>query len=149
MRSSCNKRRRTGGFTLIEVLIALAVAGLALAAMAGVFGTGAIGHETAADANTALNLAEEKLAGAEAVAAIRPGRTAGSYAGRFDWRVSVAPYNDPDDPTAALAPAVNPLPSQSAAGLRLYRIEATVAWRDGRRQRQLAVSTLRLLPAAP
>lgn len=148
MRLHRRNRSRDGGFTLIEVLVALAIAGLALAAIAGVFGTGVLGHATATDADAALALAEEKLAGAEATPTVRPGRSAGVYAGHFDWQVSVAPYDDTGD-TAALPPAVNPLPNPAAPTLRLYRIEAAVAWRDGRRRRQLALSTLRLLPAPP
>src|SRR5947209_3839131 len=97
-------RSHSAGFTLIEVLVALAIAGLAFAAIAGVFGTGAIGHETAADTNTALALAEEKLAAAEAVASMRPGRSGGVYAGRFEWQVSVAAYEQGRD-----APAARPI----------------------------------------
>ena len=148
MRSRCPSSRRDVGFTLIEVLVALAVAGLALAAIAGVFGTGVLGYETAADVDTALAVAEERLASVEAVATMRPGRSSGVYAGRFDWQVSAAPYDDTDGgakPTAA----PSPLAGSGTPAVRLFRIEAAVAWRDGRRQRQLALSTLRLLPAPP
>ena len=148
MRSRCRSSRRDIGFTLIEVLVALAVAGLALAAIAGVLGTGVLGHETAADVDTALAVAEERLASAEAVATMRPGRSAGNYAGRFDWQVLVAPYDDSDRGTSPAA-APSPLPGPANPTMRLFRIEAAVAWRDGRRQRQLALSTLRLLPAPP
>jgi prepilin-type N-terminal cleavage/methylation domain-containing protein len=141
--SRCRSPARAAGFTLIEVLVALTIAGLALAAIAGVFGTGAIGHRTAADADIALALAEEKLAGAEATAAIRPGRSGGTYDGRFDWRVSVARY---DDAGTGAAFTQTPLPAPNAANLQLYRIEAGVAWSDGRHRRQLELSTLRLLP---
>ena len=128
------------------MLVALAIAGLALAAVAGVFGIGVFAQETAADANTALALAEEKLASAEAVATMRPGRNGGVYAGRFEWQVAVAPYADPDENAAAK----NPLSDALAPGsLRLYRIQSSVAWRDGRHRRQLALSTLRLLPVPP
>lgn len=146
MPSPSRDRRRDGGFTLIEVLVALVIAGLALAAVAGVFGTGVLGQEIAADANTALNLAEEKLADAEAVATVRPGRSDGIYARRFDWQVSVASYEEHADKAAVTKPAPG-VPASTT--LRLYRIEASVAWRDGRHRRQLALSTLRLLPVPP
>jgi prepilin-type N-terminal cleavage/methylation domain-containing protein len=144
VRSHCRNPGGDSGFTLIEVLVALVIAGLALAAVAAVFGTGVIGHEIAADANTAVALAEEKLAGTEAISSLRAGRNGGVYAGRFDWQVSVAPYDDPGETAAA----INSVAGETAT-LRLYRIEASVGWREGRHRRQLALSTLRLLPVPP
>jgi prepilin-type N-terminal cleavage/methylation domain-containing protein len=141
-----HRPNRHRGFTLIEVLVALAIAGLVLAAVAGVFGTGALGHEIAADANIALDLAEEKLTDAEAVATVRPGRNGGVYAGRFDWQVSIGAYENRAEAAAATNP---PSGVMSSTTFRLYRIEASVAWRDGRHRRQLALSTLRLLPEPP
>jgi general secretion pathway protein I len=144
-RSSCpslprtSSGDRTAGFTLIEVLVALAIVGLALAAVAGAFSNGLMGHEVASEADRALALAEERLALAGAAAPLRAGTARGTFAGRFDWQTTTAPYED-DDKTAD--PAIRP-----AAALRLYRIAVSVAWRDGHRQRQLALSTLRLGPS--
>lgn len=144
-------RRASAGFTLIEVLGALAIAGLILAAAASIFGTGAIGHQTAADADMALALAQEKIAGAEASSSVRPGTIGGTYAGRFDWQVSVGPYEEKekDKDKNRNADAAAPPDWPNAVTLALYRIQASVAWRDGRRHRQLVLSTLRLLPAPP
>src|SRR5215469_17079 len=128
--------RHSAGFTLIEVLMALAIVGLALRAVAATFSNSLTAHETAADAEAALAVAEEQLA--LAAASPRPGSAAGNFAGRFAWRTTVAPYDDGDkttDPTHSL-PA-------------LYRVAVSVAWRDGRRSREVALSTLRLGPAPP
>jgi general secretion pathway protein I len=132
------KPRPTAGFTLIEVIVALAVVGLALAAIAGVFSNGLLGHEVAADADAALALAEERLALAEAAEILRPGTSSGHFADRFDWQTTIAPYDD--TPDQAPRPAIS---------LRLYRIAVSIAWRDGHRSRQLALSTLRLGPPPP
>jgi general secretion pathway protein I len=126
---------RTAGFTLIEVLVALAIVGLAVGATAFVLGNGLMGHETAADAEAALAVAEERLALAGATP--HPGANSGTEDGRFAWRTTVAAYDDSADKTAD-APTTLP---------RLYRIAVTVAWRDGRRDREVALSTLRLGPA--
>lgn len=123
----------TAGFTLIEVLIALSVVGLALGALAGVFGNALMGHETASDAEAALALAEERLALVGAT--LRPGKASGNFAGRFAWYTTIAPYEDKDK--AAEIPTSLP---------RLYQVAVTVAWQDGRRSRQVALSTLRLGP---
>ena len=121
------------GFTLIEVLVALAVIGLALGALAGAFSNGLTGHKTAADAEAALALAEERLALASA--AIRSGRDGGNFAGRFDWQTTVSLYEDKDKTADAIAPPP-----------RLYQVAVTVTWHDGRRGRQVVLSTLRLGP---
>src|SRR5262252_2226313 len=125
MRARC----RSAGFTLVEVLVALAIVGLALGAVAATFGNSLTAHETAADAEAALAVAEEQLALAAALP--RPGTANGNFAGRYAWRTTVAPYDDGEksaDPTHSL-----PV---------LYRVVVSVAWRDGRRSRQVALSTL-------
>jgi general secretion pathway protein I len=128
---------RAAGFTLMEVLVALAVVGLAMGAIAGVFSNGLLGHETASSAEAALALAEEQLA--LAAASPRPGATTGAYDGRFAWQTTVTPFQDTADKDA---PTPASLPS-------LYRIAVNVSWRDGYRSRQVSLSTLRLGAVAP
>ena len=129
-------RHDNAGFTLIEVLVALAIVGMALGAIAAVFSTALLGHQTADSAEQALAVAEEQLALAAAVP--RPGKTGGTFAGRFAWRTSVEPYADGKE-NADIPTSLPPL----------YRIDVTVAWHDGRRGREVALSTLRLGTATP
>jgi prepilin-type N-terminal cleavage/methylation domain-containing protein len=132
--------RRAGGFTLLEVLVALVVAGLAMSAIVGVFGNSLAGNAVVSDAETALALAEERLALASAVAALRPGVDKGVFAGRFAWQTTVSRYVDGGDSKQTGQPNATEL---------LYRIAVDIVWQDGRRSRQLALSTLRLEAAAP
>jgi prepilin-type N-terminal cleavage/methylation domain-containing protein len=132
--------RRAGGFTLLEVLVALVVAGLAMSAIVGVFGNSLAGNAVVSDAETALALAEERLALVSAVAALRPGVDKGVFAGRFAWQTTVSRYVDGGDSKQTAQPNATEL---------LYRIAVDVVWQDGRRSRQLALSTLRLGAAAP
>jgi Tfp pilus assembly protein PilV len=140
--SGANRPGDSAGFSLIEALIALVITGLALTAIAGVFGNGLIGHRASEEAATALTLAEGKIAMAGASEALRPSRSVGVFAGRFSWALTIAPYDDRQDKTASGF-------DQPAPALRLYRISAAVAWREGTRQRRLALATLRLGPAPP
>jgi general secretion pathway protein I len=129
------------GFTLIEVLVALAIVGLALGALASVFGNGLMGHDTAAGAEAALALAEERLAMAAVPGSLRPGTDKGVYAERFAWQTTVSPYEERGEKDKPFA---------EPKGLpRLFRVAVSVAWRDGHRSRQLSLSTLRLGAAAP
>ncbi len=132
----CHRAGAAAGFSLIEVLAALVVAGLALAAAAGTLGTGLRGHATAADVDAALAFAEDLLATTGIADELRPGGSGGSFAGRFAWHRDISLYTDP---------AEGRLPERDS-GLRLYRIAVTVAWEDGTARRRIALSTLRLAP---
>lgn len=129
--------KREAGFTLTEVLVALAIIGLALGAVAGVFGVGLTAHETVSSAETALAVAEEQLS--LAAATPHPGATNGIFADRFTWQATVAPYQDP---AYKAADAPTPAPP-------LYSIAVSVAWNDGRHTREVSLSTLRLGTASP
>ena len=123
------------------MLVALAIVGMALAAVAGVFSNGLMAHETASDAETALAVAEERLALAGAAPAVHLGSDKGVFGERYAWQTTVTPYDDDrSDDEKVAEPKDMP---------RLYRIAVSVAWRDGRRARQLSLSTLRLGPAPP
>ena len=126
------RAKRQSGFTLIEVLIALAIIGLALGATAGVFGQGLTAHETASQAEMALAVAEEQLA--LATTTPHPGAANGVFANRFAWQTNVAPYQDAADKT----------PDAPSALPTLFRIAVSVAWHDGRHTREVSLSTLRL-----
>ncbi|HYH17485.1 MAG TPA: prepilin-type N-terminal cleavage/methylation domain-containing protein [Azospirillum sp.] len=120
--------RKDAGFSLIEVLVALAV--LAVVAGAGwqAFATG-IAATTQADRRArAVTVAEALLAGALVQRPLKVGERNGAEQG-FRWTVSVRPQHDPD--TAWL-------PSR---GLALYAVTATVRWEGGR---ELTLSTLKL-----
>jgi general secretion pathway protein I len=132
VRFFCNKP--SAGFSLIEVLFALAVVGLVLGATASLIGNFRLGHAAASDLDAALALARNELAEAGADAPLAPGVRDGRD-GRFAWRLAVARFTDGDN-----APP---------PGLGLYRIEAQIAWRDGAALRRIALSTLRLAPAPP
>jgi general secretion pathway protein I len=142
VRCRTNKPPRAAGFSLIEVLVALAIGGLALSAIAWVAGDGLIGDRTSTDATTALTLAEGKIAAAGAAEPLRQGSSKGDFAGRFHWLVRVAPYRDPQAESTADS-------DQPLAALQLYRVEVAVTWSEGARQRQLRVATLRLAPVPP
>jgi hypothetical protein len=65
------------------------------------------------------------------------------FAGRFHWLLTVAPYVDDQKKTAGAVFDKATLP------ISLYRITVAVDWRDGWRQRQVVLDTLRAGPAPP
>ncbi len=106
-----------------------------MTAIADAFGTGLLGHRASEATATALSLAEGQIAAVSAGDDLAPGQSEGVFADRFHWRLTVAPYNDAQKSFGF---------EQPASALRLYRISIAVDWRDGLRQRQLGLATLRL-----
>jgi general secretion pathway protein I len=129
------------GFSLIEILVALAIVGLALGTTATVLDTGLLGHGMAVDEDMALAIAEEKLAEAGVTGTLRHGRMEGISNARYRWRVVVSPYEDRQDKKAWASQDVR------GPAIGLYRIEVSVGWRENAHDREIAISTLRLGPA--
>jgi general secretion pathway protein I len=124
---------RAAGFSLIEVLVALAIVGLTLGAGAMVLRNGIAGHVAAADLDAATALAEERIAAADAADAPQEGETHGVFADRFAWHLTITRDADTTE--------------QPPAPYALYRMAVEVSWRDGLRQRRIALDTLRLARA--
>lgn len=140
-RLSRDQGAEAAGFTLLEVLVAFAIAGLGLAALLQ-GGTAALGNASIAAASIeATRRAQSRLAMVGAVSPLLPGETAGDDGDGFRWRVLVAPIlvraaAPGDQPQAATQPARRP----PAA----FLVEATVGWRSGRQTRDVTLTTLRL-----
>jgi general secretion pathway protein I len=83
-------KRRDAGFTLIEALVALAILGVALAAVLRAYGAGFRSAERSEMQTQALLRAESRLAEAAATLT-EPGERRGD-AGGYAWRVAATPF---------------------------------------------------------
>jgi general secretion pathway protein I len=87
-------RALISGFTLIEVLIALAIVGISLVSIGSVMGTSMHGAR-ALDRHVALVDAARAIeAGLPDRAQLGPGDLSGDFSGNH-WRVNVSPFLDP------------------------------------------------------
>ena len=109
----CHKQ---AGFSLIEVIVALAVTGIALGAAFHLFGTAFLGHERAEHTTVALLLAESKLAEVHAIDRLRPGRNTGRTKDGYVWVTEVRNY-------AGLAGN-----DRNRLPVRAYELKVTVSW---------------------
>jgi general secretion pathway protein I len=127
-------RRQGGGFTLLEVLAALVILALCMGALLQLFSTGLRGLSAAEDHAMASLLAQSWLEGLGTERAIEEGETRGIFDARYSWRAVVRPLvlDEPAD-RAAVWPVT------------AYEIELSVLWDDGRAQRSISLSTLRLV----
>jgi general secretion pathway protein I len=123
--------RRQDGFTLIEVLVSLAILSISLGVLLSVFLQGLDRSRESRDESSARALAQSLLAQAKTVDNPSFGASAGK-SNNFLWRLQVIPYGSAQDKTAW----------QEGAG----QIVATVSWRGSGGMRSISLSTLRLFP---
>ena len=124
------RRAREDGFTLVETLIALAIAGLSFAVLYKIISDDLDRTRRVRDEATAAALAQSLLARAQADD--RPAASSGRAAGGFAWRVAVDPHRG------------------IGAGWPVDAVDvvATVSWREGTTPQSRTLSTLRIVPKA-
>src|SRR5881275_2314551 len=81
------------GFTLLEVVVAVAIASLALVGLFRAGSGGLFAADTAARVDEAIERAQSHLAAFGRSGAVRPGELAGDDGGGFSWRVRVVPIS--------------------------------------------------------
>ena len=80
------------GFTLLEVIVAVVIAALCLAALSQVFATGVRAAGTSSDYMRAMTLAQSLLAGVGVEKATADGSESGASSdGRLTWTVTISP----------------------------------------------------------
>jgi prepilin-type N-terminal cleavage/methylation domain-containing protein len=128
-----NSGRSLNGFTLVEILVAFAVAVVALGALYDIYATGLRSTTGSEKYGNAILLAESGLDALTAGPLIPIDTT--DRIGGYERRISVRPR--PDFASTPTRLAVFP-----------YEVEVQVAWREGVRERAVSLSTVRLGPSA-
>jgi general secretion pathway protein I len=133
---------REAGFTIVEVLAAFVVFGLALAGIMQLFSSGLRDAQLADEYARAVMIAQSRLAAFTAVEQVEEKSDEGTE-DRFKWRVSAAGYDERlENPDADRNREEN-------LRVRLLRVDSIVAWSaaDGR-ERDVRLATL-VLAAKP
>lgn len=137
-------RRGMAGFTLIEVLVSLAIAMLFLATLMQAFGSIRLQAAAPGELAGAATLARSLLAEAR-TKKLSPDDSRDGTSGRYRWRMTVTlvEFADPE-PTTAPASSAAPSPAHppdatgpqhAEASLPLYRVAVEVVTPSGRRDR--------------
>ena len=93
--------RQQQGFTLLEVIVAVVIAALCLAALSQVFATGVRAASTSSDYMRAMTLAQSLLAGVGVEKATSDGSESGTSSdGRLTWTVTISaePTDEAENP---------------------------------------------------
>jgi len=128
------------GFTLLEVIVAFAIAAITLGILSQIFGQGARNLALAEDYDSALTLANSLLT-EYSTTEIDEEASYTEHKDQFQWTVSIEPYSV-REATPILAPSEAPL---TAERLRLIKINVDVAWRRHTTSRSINLSSLRLV----
>ncbi len=118
------KARARAGFTLIEVLVALAIAAMGLGFLMAATGTGLNNATIADEYIQASERAQSRLAQVGATLPLRRGVYSGDDGGGFRWRVQI------DPPLSRVG---------SGPALGLYPVRVTVGWRSGLQQKAVTL----------
>jgi general secretion pathway protein I len=124
--------RRADGFTLLEVLVALTVLGVALTVLFGIFGHSLSRARETQARMQAREAAGALLAQAETATDLRYGQSRGHLSSGLDWQLDVRPYGDDRDRRAWPAAAA--------------QLTATVSWGAHDEGQTFRLTTLRLMP---
>lgn len=124
-----------GGFTLLEVLIAFAIAALGLVVLYRGGLEGLFAARTGARMQEAVSRAQSRLDAACVTPSLTPGVNAGDDGGGFSWRTTVS-----RDDTRLLKPEE---PESTAPPIRidLLTVRVSVSWPGNARAREVTLVT--------
>jgi prepilin-type N-terminal cleavage/methylation domain-containing protein len=128
------RSRRQRGFTLLEVLIGLSIAGLALMALFDGAALGLRSVERAGRTAEALSHARSHLAALGQSGPLLPGETTGDDGGGFRWRRRIA--------------LLGVLPALQGGATALYDVRVTIGWDEAGKDRGIELAG-RLLGRLP
>jgi general secretion pathway protein I len=127
--------RQCGGFTLLEVVVALAISAVALVGLFQAGSGGLFAVDTASRAQEAIQRVQSHLAAVGRDAALIQGEFTEDDGGGYRWRLRVRPVAT----RQALAPDSN-----SAGSATLYDVEVAILWPGRAGDRSVVLKTLRL-----
>jgi general secretion pathway protein I len=126
-------RANSSGFTLIEVVVALAIAALGLGALMAAAGSGLENARLADQFIEATRRAQSRLVQVGATMPLEPGEQSGDDGGGFSWRLRISPV--------AFHAAT---PQSGQQPLTLYNVEVTIGWLSGRTTRTVSLQSQRV-----
>jgi general secretion pathway protein I len=128
-------RPRQAGFTLVEVIVAIAILSIALGSLMAMIGNALRQTGQADRMAEASALAQSLLARLGPELPLGERQDTGQFADGFRWRLSSQRFGDAGD--------------QQQWPMSAYKVSVEVGWHDGFRERSLVLTTLRLGPKEP
>jgi general secretion pathway protein I len=133
------RKGRSAGFTLLEVVVAAAITGLALVGLFQAGTSGVFAVDGAARVDEAIERAQSHLAAFGRSGAVAPGEIEGDDGGGYHWRLRSRP----------IATQQAAAPDQIASAMTLFAVDVEISWRAWGRNRSIVLDTRRLGSGAP
>jgi general secretion pathway protein I len=132
------RHRTENGFTLLEVIVALAIAVASVASLYKIYAVGWRGVRLAEIDSAAIEVAKSQLASAGVEAPLQEGTASGVAPGGIAWTSEVRSYVPPNGLDAP--------PSAQAKAPQAYWVRVRVTWNEGpaRPERSLELETIKL-----
>lgn len=130
------RRGRQGGFTLLEVLAAFVVFIMVFGAVLETLSMAGRNARRSAEITEAALWAQSKLDAVGIESELRAGSEAGRFDDRYSYRLEIEPWFPPIVEGADFA-------GQPAVAVDLFRVELTVIWSNGSRERERRFVTVR------
>ena len=124
--------KREAGFTLVEVIVALAILSAGLSLLLGLISNSLRQTASAQRMAGAGSLAQSLMAEVGTDLAIRAEVRDGQYSNGYRWRLKMQPYDNVSE--------------NDERPVGLYSVSAEVEWEEGTERRFYALTTLRLGP---
>jgi general secretion pathway protein I len=132
---SAELRPREAGFTLLEVVVAVIIASLALVGLFRAGSGGVFAVDTAARAEEALQRAQSHLAAVGRDATLVQGDASGDDGGGYRWRLLVTPAAQRQ---GVVADGITP------QNTTLFSVEVVISWQQSGHERAVVLRTMRL-----
>ncbi len=133
---------RAEGFTLLEVIVALAIAALALIVLFRAGGEGLFAVNSATQAEEAVERAQSHLAAVGPDVALLEGESAGDDGGGYRWRLRITPV--------ASWPVQLVNPTSAVTTSTLFDVQVTISWPGRGHDHAVVLDTRRIgATAAP
>ena len=126
---------KSAGFTLLEVLVAVAIAGVALVALFQAAGGGLTAIHAAAHYEAAVQRAQSHLAAVGRDVALLEGESEGDDGGGYRWRLRIVPRAS--------------WPGGAGGSLSLFDVEVAVTAPGIWNRREVVLKTSRITASAP
>jgi type II secretion system protein I len=123
------------GFTLLEVLIAVAILGASIVVLLLQFSVALRAGSTTQNVTVAILHAKEKLEELKMARELSASTSSGTFNDGYEWETQVTPYRHETIPEE----------EQVYADLRVetYLLTALIKWKDGARTKQVQLTTLK------